>query len=154
MPWFYFSGHVVRAVPVSRNGSVAVRPNTKVEILEVTPESQALINQGTLRRTSPPRGAKSIADQPMPTTLRVEDVVPKSALALNFAEKGVTTSKDLPPKKLVGKPEYTIHEMEMQAKARTNAPAPAADPGGDAGSAAALPADTGERSFGKKARRR
>lgn len=111
MSWYYYSGNVVRSIPQGRFKSVAVRPNTKVEILEVTQEVQALISQGVLRRTGKPLGAVSLSDQPPRTPIRIQDVVPKSPLAMYVAEKGVTKDPGVAPQKPLGKPEHTVHEL-------------------------------------------
>jgi hypothetical protein len=150
MSWYYFSGHTVKPIRVSSTKSVAVRPNTKVEILEIVQETQALINAGILRRTGRPKGATSIADLPPRPIVRMRDVIQKSPLATYFAEKGVTTSKEMPPQKPVGAPEYTLHEMELAERARSATP--------DEGDAAVLPAvsvdEAAEKGSGKSKRRR
>lgn len=127
MAWYYYSGHVTCAIRVSSTKSVAVRPNTKIEILEVTREVQALLAKGMLRRSGRPVGATSLEDASPPTDLRMEDVVSRSPLATFFAEKGVTTSKTMPPQKAVGAPEYTIHELEMAGSTKPAIPEPAED---------------------------
>lgn len=139
MAWYYYSGRVVRAIPQTRTKSVAVRPNTKVEILEVTKEVQALISQGVLRRTGRPVGATSVADKAPQEPVRMQDVVQKSSLAMHFAEKGMTESKDMPPRKSVGKPEFTVHEVASAEAAPPEA-------------AAELPAAPAAKSSKKKMR--
>lgn len=116
MAWYYYSGPIPQAIRVSSTKSVAVHPHSKVEILEVTREVQALLNAQVLRRCGRPLGAKSLADEPVAPPVRMQDVVPKSSLAQHFAEKGVTPSKTMPPKKPVGSPEYTIHEVALAEK--------------------------------------
>lgn len=116
MAWYYYSGPITQAIRVSSTKSVAVHPHSKVEILEVTREVQALLNAQVLRRCGRPLGAKSIADEPAAPPVRMQDVVPKSSLAQHFAEKGVTPSKAMPPKKPVGSPEYTVHELALAEK--------------------------------------
>ena len=113
MAWYYYSGPVTRPVRVSSTKSVAVRPNSKIEILEVTPDVQALIRSGCLRRTGRPLGAQSIADQEPAPQVKMKDVLQRSSLAQHFAEKGVTTSSVMPPTKTVGAQEYTVHELAM-----------------------------------------
>ena len=121
MPWYYYSGKTVRPIPVKKGLSKSVRPHKKVEILEMTLEVQALVNKRELRRTSPPMGAESIADKPVPE-LKVEDVVRKSELASRFAEKGKTISKGIPPKTKSGEQEMTEVEMNV-AKNGSSGPA-------------------------------
>ena len=116
MAWYYYSGPIPQAIRVSSTKSVAVHPHSKVEILEVTREVQALLNAQVLRRCGRTLGAKSLADEPVAPPVRMQDVVPKSSLAQHFAEKGVTPSKTMPPKKPVGSPEYTIHEVALAEK--------------------------------------
>jgi hypothetical protein len=133
MAWYYYSGPITQAIRVSSTKSVAVHPHTKVEILEVTREVQALMNSQVLRRCGRPLGAKSIADEPVAPPVRMQDVLPKSSLAQHFAEKGVTPSKAMPPKKPVGSPEYTVHELALAEKGISapsggDAPAVAVDP--------------------------
>lgn len=102
MPWYYHSSNVIRPVSVKPGVTVAVKPHSKVEIFAMTPEAQALIKKGILRRTGKPKAApKALAvpkDEP-----KMEDVVEKSPLAKNIAEKGVTDSKNKPPKPVAGK---------------------------------------------------
>ena len=73
-----------------------------------------MISAGVLRRTGKQVGMKSMEDQPVKAAPKLRDVMPPSALAQHFAEKGVTSSKNMPPKKPVGTPEYTIHEIAAQ----------------------------------------
>lgn len=116
MPWYYHSGNVIRSVPVKPGVAQAVRPHSKVEILVMTPEAQALIRKGALRRTGRPKGVKvatakakaEVKDEP-----KMADVVERSALAKNIAEKGVTGSKGIPPKPVKGK----VAEMTEGEKA-------------------------------------
>lgn len=116
MAWYYFSGKTVKSIRVCSTKSVAVRPNTKVEVLEVTREVQALINQGMLRKTGRPRDAKSMDGAPPRPEVRMQDVLARSALATFCAEKGVTPAKGMPPTKAVGQPEFTVHELEVAGK--------------------------------------
>ena len=115
MGWYYYSGTVVRPIPVKKGLSKSVRPKSKVEILEMTPEANALIRKGQLRVTSRDKGAVPAAQVPVPQKT-VADVVPKSDMAKNVAEKGVTTAATLPPKKPVGNPETTEGEDAAKAK--------------------------------------
>ncbi|MFA4971300.1 MAG: hypothetical protein WC683_01720 [bacterium] len=121
MSWYYYSGSVPTGIPVSRTKSVAVAPHTKVEIVDMTPAAQALLRRGVLRRTGRPAGAPLRTNVAV-TDQKVADVVPKSALARYFAEKGVTKSKEMPPKKPVGKPEFTEHELAVVAGEAAAAP--------------------------------
>lgn len=109
MPWYYYSGSIVRSIQVSDRISVAVRPHSKVEIDKTTKETQLLINSGLLRRTG---GAKD-SEKRKVSDLKIQDVLPKSDLAKAIAEKGVTSSMSLPPKKPVGAPEMTEGEISL-----------------------------------------
>lgn len=147
MAWYFYSGNVVKSVPVSRTKSVAVRPNSKVEILELTLEAQILLSKGVLRRTGKPLGATSMESQPPRPRVSLRDILPPSGLALHFAEKGVTTSEAMPPHKPVGSPEYTIHEREVAGSVVVPV---------DAGDVAVLPVEEAaeEQESGKSKRRR
>lgn len=114
MAWYYFSGNVVKSIPVSRTKSVAVRPHSKVEILEVTQEVQAMLSAGILKRTGKPLGSVSMEDAPPVPRVHLRDVLPPSSLAQNFAEKGVTSSATMPPRKPLGSPEFTVHELSVE----------------------------------------
>lgn len=146
MAWYYYSGNVVKSIPVSRTKSVAVRPNSKIEILEVTQEAQAMLSMGILKRTGKPLGAPSMEDAPPRPRVHLRDVLPPSGLALHFAEKGVTSSEALPPRKPVGSPEFTVHEL-----AAREAPVVAPEPSGDV---AVLPDDAAEDNESGKSKRR
>lgn len=115
MPWYYYSGKTVRPILVKKGLSKSTRPHKKVEILEITPEVQALIIKKELRRTSPPKGAESIADKPV-AEIKIEEVVEKSELAKKFAEKGKTVSRSIPPKTKSGKQEMTEGELNVVKK--------------------------------------
>lgn len=96
MPWYYYSGKVVRPIMIEKGRSVSVRPNTKVEIIdESTIELKSLCRRGFLRRTSRPKNLE--VDKKEISTKTVKDVVPKSKMAKTIAEKGITVSKDIPP---------------------------------------------------------
>jgi len=152
MAWYYYSGPIPQAIRVSSTKSVAVHPHSKVEILEVTREVQALLNAQVLRRCGRPLGAKSIADEPVAPPVRIQDVLPKSSLAQHFAEKGVTPSKAMPPKKPVGSPEYTVHELALAEKGITapSGGAPAVDV---APAAPVVPAEEKPEESSKKKKR-
>jgi len=62
MSWYYYSGVVVRPIPVKKGVSVSVRPATKIEIIEMTPEADALVRCGQLRIASRDHNAKNIRD--------------------------------------------------------------------------------------------
>lgn len=145
MGWYYYSGNVVKSIPVSRTKSVAVRPNSKIEILEVTQEAQTMLSMGILKRTGKPLGATSMEDAPPRPKIHLRDVLPPSGLAMHFAEKGVTSSEALPPRKPVGAPEFTVHELE--AKSAVVAPEMPGD-------AAVLPDDAAEDNESGKSKRR
>jgi hypothetical protein len=144
MAWYYYSGSVVKSIPVSRTKSVAVRPNSKIEILELTKEAQVMLSAGMLRRTGKPLGAKSMEDLPQPPRVHMRDVLPPSPLAMHFAEKGVTTSAEMPPRKPLGAPEFTVHELAAPTEG-------AASPNADA---EVLPAEDAAEDSGKSKRRR
>jgi len=95
MAWYYHSGKVVRPVPVKKGLSVAVRPHSKVEILEVTPEVDALIRKGLLRITGKPKGAPSVKDAYVPSTNMAN--VKVSSIGNNVAEKGFSKSPSMKP---------------------------------------------------------
>jgi hypothetical protein len=111
MSWYYYSGSVVRPVQVKPGETRAIRPHSKVEILTMTPEAQAMIRKGILRRTGKPKGAKPLDPTPK-KEIKIEDVVQKSRMAQNIAEKGVTSSRNKPPKPVKGSPvELTVGEQ-------------------------------------------
>lgn len=112
MSWYYYSGNIVRSIQVSDSISVAVRPKTKIQIEKITKDTQAMINAGMLRKTGNPNRANEIRKA---SGLKMQDVVPKSDMAKYVAEKGVTSSKDLPPRKAVGAPEMTEHEASVES---------------------------------------
>ena len=126
MAWYYYSGNIVKSVPVSRTKSVAVRPNSKIEILEVTKEAQVMLSAGILRRTGRPLGAKSLEDEVPVPRVHMRDVLPPSPLAQHFAEKGVTTAAEMPPRKPLGAPEFTVHELAGTREAAASEDADAA----------------------------
>lgn len=109
MAWYYYTGRVARPIPVKKGLSKSVRPNTKVEILELTAESEALIRKKELRRTGAPKCAKPVAEEPV-TNVDVKKVVEKSDLAKMFAEKGFTKAPGMPPIAKAG-PEMTEAEL-------------------------------------------
>jgi len=112
MAWFTYTGKVVRSIRVSNTKSVAARPNQKIEIVIMTKEAQALVGS-VLRPAAPPVNAVATVAADPEEKLDMRAVLQPSALAQHFAEKGVTTSKDMAPRKPVGAPEYTIHELAM-----------------------------------------
>lgn len=115
MPWYYNRSNVTRPVQVKPGVTVAVKPHTKVEIVKMTPEAQALIRKGVFQRTGKPRNAKPVRE-PAKDEPKIEDVVGKSEMAKKIAEKGKTTSKNKPPKRKDGKPEMTEGEQEAGKK--------------------------------------
>jgi hypothetical protein len=115
MPWYYNSGNVARPVQVKPGLTVSVRPHTKVEIVKMTPEAQALIRKGIFRRTGKPRGSKPVGDVKKDEP-KIEDVVEKSPMAKNIAEKGKTSSKRKPPKPAKGKTVEMTEGEEMGSK--------------------------------------
>lgn len=113
MSWYYYSGKTVRPVPVKKGLSKSVRPHSKIEILEMTMEAQALIRKKELRVTGKPKGAKSVADEPVPLK-NIKDVVKIPERAISVAEKGATTSASMPPKTSSGKPQMTEGEIKAR----------------------------------------
>jgi hypothetical protein len=96
MPWYYYSGKVVRPIMIEKGRSISVRPNTKVEIIdESTIEFKSLCRRGFLRRTSRPKNLE--VEKKEISTKTVKDVMPKSKMAKVIAEKGITVSKDIHP---------------------------------------------------------
>ena len=143
MAWYYYSGTIVRPVPRGDGVTVAARPHTKVEIVKATPETQAMIKRGTLRRAGPPtemkeRKAPKKADP---------GAIPKSTMVRFFAEKGVTSSKGMKPKKSVGKPEMTEPEEAGIRPESTGKDAGVADVSSDADEAGSA---SGKKSKGRK----
>ena len=112
MAWYYYTGKTVRPIPVKKGLSKAVRPHSRIEILEETIEVRALIRKGELRRTGKPKGATSVADEPVPEKT-VKEAIGKSALARFFAEKGKTKAPSIPPVSKTGV-ELTEHEIEAE----------------------------------------
>jgi hypothetical protein len=111
MPWFYYSGNIARPIPVRKGISVAVRPHTKVEIIDTqSREVQALKGKGLLKPTGRPVDAVSVKEKQVPTAT-VADVTPRSALSERIAEKGVTIDKGQAPRKIKGSPEMTEGEL-------------------------------------------
>ncbi len=114
MPWFYYSGTVSRSIPVKKGLSVAVRPHSRVEIFDAQArEVQSLIKKGQLKRTGKPAGVESTINAETVTGKDIESVTPRSAIADSFAEKGISTGPDKPPKKLKGAPEMTSAEVGL-----------------------------------------
>jgi len=95
MPWFYYTGKTIRPIQIKKGVSVAVRPNSHVEVEEVTRETRALIGK-VLKRKGRPNGMRSFVDIDPPQEKMVE-VLPKPEIAKFVAEKGFTKSKDEPP---------------------------------------------------------
>lgn len=96
MAWYYYTGKVVQAVQIKRGLSKAVKPHTKVEIIDMTTDVQALIRQGLLRQTGKPKGAVSAESIVIPD-VKLADVMPKSDMARFVAEKGVTSAPMVSP---------------------------------------------------------
>ena len=109
MAWYYYSGNIVRSIPVKAGLSKVAKPRSKIEIITETKEVQIMKKRGLLRRTSPVKGAVSVVSDPV-EELKMEDVIQKSAMAKVVAEKGVTGSKGLPPT-TKGNPEMTEAEL-------------------------------------------
>lgn len=110
MAWYYYSGNVVRSIPVKAGLSRVVKPHSKIEIIAETKEFQAMKKRGLFRRTSPQKGALPGVAEDV-AELKVEDVLQKSEMAKAVAEKGVTKSKGIAPTKPKGKPEMTEAEL-------------------------------------------
>lgn len=105
MAWFLYNGLRPKPVPTGDGNVVAVRPQSKIEIKNMTPAAQALVNKGELIRTSAPKDKIERA----PADPIVEPR--KSSLADWVAEKGHTPSRGLPPKRADGKVELTDGEQ-------------------------------------------
>lgn len=103
----------MRPIPVKHGLSKSVRPKSKIEILEVTAEVQALLRKGHLRLTGKPKGAQSVAEVPVPKQT-VADVLKRSEMAGRIAEKGLTTSATIPP--VSRNPEMTDGELVADEK--------------------------------------
>jgi len=127
MAWYYYAGKAVRSIQVKPGLSFAVRPHTKVEILEETTEARALIRKGELRRTGKVAGATPVSDIPVPEQ-KVEDVMEKSLLARKFAEKGKTTAPSIPPKSKNAQ-EMTEDEIRIREIVKDGQEGPGVDAG-------------------------
>lgn len=157
MAWYYYTGKTVCSIPVKKGLSIAVRPHSKIEILDETVEVRALKRRGELRLIAPPKGAVSVQDIPVPVQ-DIAKIVPKSDFARSFAEKGVTLSPGISPRKRVGKPEMTEGEIAVaeaaSVPAEVQTPEAVNDDGGDTSNvdqAEELPEDKEKQ--GKKKRR-
>lgn len=109
MTWYYHSGKTVRPIPVKKGLSKSVRPNSRVEILELTSESKALIRKHELTICGKPKGAKSIADEPIPST-DIAAAIGVTPMARSIAEKGKTTDSKIAPT-TIGIPQMTEGEL-------------------------------------------
>jgi len=104
MPWFYYSGNIPRSVEVKKGVSVAMRPHSKVEIKDVSLQSvQVMVRKGLLRRSGRDPSVASVIATVHP--VKAEDIVkatPKPHMAVNVAEKGVTSGPGMAPKSVKG----------------------------------------------------
>lgn len=110
MATYYYSGNVVRPITIKKGVSVAARPRSKIEIFEESAEVKALIKRGLLRRTGNLKKKSRVVE--VDNSIDIKDVLPKSDLARNIAEKGSTTSSALPPVRKDGKQEMTDGELQ------------------------------------------
>jgi len=121
MAWYYYSGGLTRSVVIKPGLSQSVKPHSKVNIEKIVRETQVLINKGILRRTGSP---KNDGKQPVRKVIKSEDIkkaLEKSEMAKAVAEKGVTTSPRMAPRKPVGSPEMTDGELQTAEDAVANA---------------------------------
>lgn len=103
-----------KVYPCKKGLSVAVRPHSRVEIFDAQArEVLSLIKKGQLRRTGKPVDAIGSINAEIVTGEDIKNVTPRSAIADSFAEKGISTGADKPPKKLKGAPEMTSAEVEL-----------------------------------------
>lgn len=92
MAWYYYSGKIVRPIPVSKGKSVSVRTGSKVEILELTDESKALISKGELRITGRPKDASS--DNSYGNT-SIKNLIKESDMRKTFERKSIVMHSDV-----------------------------------------------------------
>lgn len=92
MAWYYYSGKIVRPIPVSRGKSVSVRTGSKVEILELTDESKALISKGELRITGRPKDAST--DNSYGDT-NIKNLIKESDMRKTFERKSIVMHSDV-----------------------------------------------------------
>ena len=145
MPWYRYVGNIVRPIQKKKGVTAAVRPHSKVEIVELTPETRVLIRKRILVPASPDKAAKPVEKVTPPNIAEMKEALPRSSMSAMVAEKGKTDSRNKPPKSK--HPEYTVGEIEDVGVEKG---AEEADVLPDA--ADADPADEGET--GKRKRRR
>lgn len=92
MAWYYYSGKIVRPIPVSKGKSVSVRTGSKVEILELTDESKALISKGELRITGRPKDAST--DNSYGDT-NIKNLIKESDMRKTFERKSIVMHSDV-----------------------------------------------------------
>lgn len=107
MASYYYSGNIVRPIPVSKGRSVAVRPNTKFEVFEETQEIQNLVARGVIRRCGGTKVKGTVPDPPVKIDPKK---IPVPQFSRSIAEKGVTSAKGIPPK-ATGSVEMTEDEV-------------------------------------------
>lgn len=117
MAWYYYTGNVPRSIPVKKGLSKVVTRCSRVEILEMTLEVQVLIRKKMLRRTGVPKGALSVAEDPV-VDQAIESVVEPPKMARSVAEKGKTKSAKIEPVSS-GKVEMTDGEKIAKIKGKT-----------------------------------
>lgn len=110
MSWYYYTGKMVRPIMVSKHRSKAVRPNTKIEILEIIGDTQSLIDNGILRATGNPNiNIKKVKKKIEKAEKSLKEVLKASKFAASFAEKGKTSSAKIAPSSK--NPEFTAGEV-------------------------------------------
>jgi len=93
MGWYYYMGSTIRPIPVAKGRSVAVRPHSKFEVFEEMQEHQDLASRGVIRKTGGPKSPKPKGAVPK----IIKKDIPLGTFAQSIAEKGVTSSKNVPP---------------------------------------------------------
>lgn len=85
MAWYYYSGNTPVPVPVKKGASVSVVRGSKTEILIDSPQLQALLRNGMLKRTSAPVGRMKAEDIKI-SDKKVKDVVKEPEFSKRFVE--------------------------------------------------------------------
>jgi len=122
MAWYYYSGTTSRPIPVKKGVSIAAKPHSKIEIIDVnSKEVQILSQKGLLVRTGPPvKKGISVIDQIPMDGKKIAEVTPPSKMAAAIAEKGKTNDRKMPPEK-IGKVEMTSGELSILKSASFSA---------------------------------
>ena len=114
MAWYFYTGSVVRPIPIKLGMSKSVRPNSKVEILELTIDAQALIRRGQLRLTAKPKVVPPASTESV-SVVKLVDVLKTSLMAETFAEKGKSPDAGTPPVSAFGA-EMTAAERGVEVE--------------------------------------